>query len=70
MTPPSKKLLLTLEQSVPTTAVIPFNLTTVGGFIDSTAVTVNESDAGRSFEQISSHLRWLTVTWQGLSWAT
>lgn len=51
MTPVGKKLVLIPEKSVPPTSMIPFNLTTMGGFIDYTAVTVNEDVAGGSFQR-------------------
>jgi len=49
MSAPGKKLVLSLEQSVRPTAMVDFNLTTAGGFIDYTAIKADEKDTGRPF---------------------
>lgn len=49
MSPPGEKLVLSLEQSVRATAMVTFNLTTAGGFIDYAAIKADEKDASRPF---------------------
>jgi len=45
-------MVLSLEQNVPSTHIVPSNFTTVGGFIDYTAVTASERDASRSVQRL------------------
>lgn len=45
MVPQGRQLVLSVEQSVPTTTVKPFSLITIGGYIDYTAIGVSASDA-------------------------
>ena len=44
MMPQGKQLVLSLEQSVPAK---PFSFSTMGGYIDYTAIGVSTSDAGK-----------------------
>lgn len=45
MMPQGKQLVLSLEQSVPATTVKPFSFSTIGGYIDYTAIGVSASGA-------------------------
>ncbi|KAM6489310.1 hypothetical protein JOM56_015211 [Amanita muscaria] len=45
MMPQGKQLVLSLEQSVPATTVEPFSFSTIGGYIDYTAIEVSASGA-------------------------
>jgi hypothetical protein len=51
MVPHGKQLVLSLEQSVPATTVKPFSFTTLGGYIDYTAIGVSASGAGKFLQQ-------------------
>jgi len=47
MVPQGSQLVLSLEHSVPPTTVKPFSFTTLGGYIDYTAISASASDAGK-----------------------
>ena len=51
MVPRGRQLVLSLEQSVPATTVKPFSFSTIGGYIDYTAIGVSASGAGKFLRQ-------------------
>jgi len=51
MVPHGKQLILSLEQSVPTTAVKPFSFATLGANIDYTAIRASVSVAGKFLQR-------------------
>ncbi len=51
MVPQGRQLVLSLEQSVPATAVKPFSFSTIGGYIDYIAIGVSASGAGKFLRQ-------------------
>jgi hypothetical protein len=51
MVPQGRQLVLSVEQSVPTTTVKPFSLITIGGYIDYTAIELSASGAGKFLRQ-------------------
>ena len=76
MVPQGQQLVLSLEQSVPATSTKPSNLTTLGGYIDYTAIRTSVLVAGKFLWRIVftwfkflQEILWLSHVW-GFSKAT